>query len=144
MKRSLKKLIEVLVSLTFMWLGFVAIKLAAYAITHLTARDYLHERVAHHVNMSIMIFFNLIALFAYMKMFTGVFTANMEEDNADSNIKMPMSYYLLVGIYWVILSVIFQFGFLKFALSYSEDMIFNEYHVHKGRFWLFVLVMQVF
>jgi len=164
------KLLVVIMQLTFMWLGFAGVKLAVNLATHInTPSTLIHgDKMVHHWNISVMIFLNLLVLYMYMKYFSSSFsharahhphhnqngttvaptatataTAQARSQTHHHAKRWPYSYYILVGLYWALLSAVFQFGYGKYVLDFSLDVVLHEYELHRGRFWSIVLLMQV-
>jgi hypothetical protein len=50
---------------------------------------------------------------------------------------------LFIGIFWLVLTIIFEFLFGHFAVGHSWEKLFADYNFLKGRIWLLVLLNNV-
>jgi hypothetical protein len=51
---------------------------------------------------------------------------------------------LIIGIIWLILTVLFEFSFGHFIAKHSLSKLLADYQIFKGRIWLLVLVWLTF
>lgn len=51
---------------------------------------------------------------------------------------------LMVGIIWVIMTMIFEFGFGHFIMHHSWEKLLSEYNVLKGKLWGVLLIFLLF
>ncbi|MDI6884991.1 MAG: hypothetical protein QMD22_01305 [archaeon] len=56
------------------------------------------------------------------------------------NIAYTTTDLLLIGTFWVILTVLFEFIFFHYGRGESWDTLLANYNILKGRLWIFVLV----
>ena len=49
----------------------------------------------------------------------------------------------LMGIVWLSLTVLFEFGFGHFIQGKSWDALLEDYNVFEGRIWIFVLIVTL-
>lgn len=47
---------------------------------------------------------------------------------------------ILVGIFWLSLTVVFEFGFGHYVVGHSWDKLLGDYNIMKGRVWSLVLL----
>ncbi|MEJ2104216.1 MAG: hypothetical protein P8X47_06520, partial [Ignavibacteriaceae bacterium] len=47
---------------------------------------------------------------------------------------------VLIGIFWLILTVCFEFLFGHYVIGHSWEKLFADYNIFKGRLWLLVLL----
>ena len=47
---------------------------------------------------------------------------------------------LLIGLLWVTITVLFEFGFGHYVLGHSWGHLLSDYNIMKGRFWSLVLL----
>jgi len=50
---------------------------------------------------------------------------------------------LSVGIYWLILTITFEFIFGHFVIGHSWEKLFTHYNIFQGRLWVLVLINNV-
>ncbi len=48
----------------------------------------------------------------------------------------------LMGLVWVVLTVLFEFGFGHFVMGNSWDTLLADYNVLEGRIWVMVLITE--
>ena len=59
-------------------------------------------------------------------------------------IKLTETYIaLFIGIFWLVLTIIFEFLFGHFVIGHSWEKLFADYNIFKGRLWLLVLLNNV-
>ncbi|RLI73103.1 hypothetical protein DRP04_16165 [Archaeoglobales archaeon] len=47
---------------------------------------------------------------------------------------------LLIGAFWTILTILFEFGFGHYVMGHSWSKLFADYNILKGRVWSLVLL----
>jgi hypothetical protein len=47
---------------------------------------------------------------------------------------------LLIGAFWLILTILFEFGFGHYVMGHSWNKLFADYNILKGRVWSLVLL----
>jgi predicted membrane-bound spermidine synthase len=47
---------------------------------------------------------------------------------------------VFIGIFWLILTVCFEFLFGHYVIGHSWEKLFADYNIFKGRLWLLVLL----
>lgn len=54
----------------------------------------------------------------------------------------PVSFHqdLIIGIFWMVLTIAFEFLFFHYFCSYSWSSLLKNYFVHEGRVWVLVLL----
>lgn len=52
------------------------------------------------------------------------------------------NYYLIIGLYWVFLTIIFEFGMGLLVMKSSLADLFRAYDVATGNLWLLVVVVM--
>lgn len=55
-------------------------------------------------------------------------------------VSVTLTDLLLVGIFWVTLTVLFEFGFGHYVVGHSWVHLLSEYNLIKGRLWSLVLL----
>lgn len=51
---------------------------------------------------------------------------------------------LLIGLFWLILTIIFEFVFGHFIMGHPWEKLFADYNIFNGRIWSFVLLATLF
>jgi hypothetical protein len=65
-------------------------------------------------------------IYAFISKFTGLQTLD----------------FWLLGLFWTMLTIIFEFGFFHFVIGESWEKLFKNYNLFKGRLWTLVLAVQ--
>ncbi len=47
--------------------------------------------------------------------------------------------YLLVGLFWLLLTVLFEFTFFVLVMGHPMNVLLQDYDLFRGRLWLLVL-----
>ena len=47
---------------------------------------------------------------------------------------------LLIGAFWTVLTILFEFGFGHYVIGHSWSKLFADYNILKGRVWSLVLL----
>ena len=50
---------------------------------------------------------------------------------------------LLIGIFWVIITIIFEFIFGHYVMGNSWEKLFADYNLFNGRLWVLVLINNI-
>ena len=50
---------------------------------------------------------------------------------------------LLIGVFWVVLTVLFEFGFGHYVAGHSWEKLLADYNIFNGRLWSLVLVADL-
>lgn len=60
------------------------------------------------------------------------------------NTKLANKELLLIGFIWLILTVIFEFGFGHYIMGHPWSHLLAEYNIFNGRVWILVLAATTF
>jgi hypothetical protein len=52
--------------------------------------------------------------------------------------------YLVVGLFWLILTLLFEVSFFVLVMGHPLDELLKDYDIFRGRLWLIVLVTTFF
>jgi hypothetical protein len=52
--------------------------------------------------------------------------------------------YLVVGGFWLVLTILFEFSFFVLAMGHPLDVLLADYDLFRGRLWLVVLATTFF
>ena len=74
-----------------------------------------------------------IILICVILVITYIFISNLK-------IKYTQTELILVGVFWLILTVLFEFGFGHYVVGHSWNKLFSDYNILKGRMWSLVLL----
>jgi len=47
---------------------------------------------------------------------------------------------LIIGLLWLVMTVLFEFGFGHFIMKHPWEKLFHDYRMDKGRLWILVLL----
>jgi hypothetical protein len=50
---------------------------------------------------------------------------------------------LSIGIFWVVLTIIFEFVFGHYVMGHSWQKLFADYNIFNGRLWILVLINNI-
>ena len=110
------------------WTGMVFIAIFNGILRGVAFEPYLPMLTAHHISCVTGVSFFLIATWFYSK-------------------KWPIGssrQALLIGLTWLILTPIFEFGFGLFIMGHPLEYLLNDYNLLAGRAWILVLVAVFF
>jgi hypothetical protein len=54
-----------------------------------------------------------------------------------------MKTLLSIGLFWVVLTIIFEFVFGHYVIGHPWQKLFADYNIFKGRLWLLVLINNI-
>lgn len=106
------------------WAGLVVLAILNGSIRQFGYSGLMTELSAHQ--LSTLIFILLIA--AYTWFLSGA----VRPESAGQA--------LLIGLIWLCLTVLFEFGFGHYVAGHSWEKLFHDYNLLQGRLWLLVLV----
>ena len=87
----------------------------------------LGEQTAHQIGTIIYLVVQFLIIYMFVKR---------------SRLKKT-SMLLSVGIYWIILTIIFEFLFGHYVIGHSWEKLFADYNIFEGRLWVLVLINNV-
>jgi hypothetical protein len=106
------------------WVGMMILAILNGIIREKVYGQFMHELSAHQVST-----FIVIVLFGiYIWILSGVFP-----------IESPKQAVIIGGM-WLIMTVVFEFGFGHYLMGHPWSKLFHDYNLLKGRVWLLVLV----
>jgi hypothetical protein len=59
-----------------------------------------------------------------------------------TSIEYTASDLWMVGAMWLVLTVVFEFGFGHFVMGHSWEFLMEDYNILKGRIWAVVLIVS--
>ena len=116
---------KILLSTLGMWFIFViaAILNGTFRISFITPR--VGEYAGHVISTVIFMF----VIFAGTYLFLGYLNADLSRNDL-----------LLIGAFWLVLTVVFEFVFGHYVVGHSWEMLLADYNIFKGRVWVLVLI----
>lgn len=109
------------------WFLFVPIAIANGILREKTYKLYVGDLLAHQIS-------TIIASLAFIAL-----SYIMLRDKVSG---MGMSQLLAIGLVWVVMTVLFEFGFGHYVGKATWEKLFADYNIFKGRVWgLFLLVV---
>jgi hypothetical protein len=105
------------------WFPMLLLAIANGALREFIFKKYTGELTAHQLST-----FSLLLLFA---IYIGLVIKWMPPVSANQAI--------LVGLFWLVLTLLFEFGFGRFRGNSWETM-FADYNLLKGRLWILIPV----
>ena len=106
------------------WIGMVILAILNGSIREKVYGQFMQELSAHQLSTLI-----LIILFgAYIWILTGVFLIESSRQA------------LLIGSMWLIMTIVFEFGFGHYIMGHPWSKLFHDYNLLEGRVWSLVLI----
>lgn len=106
------------------WIGMVILAIVNGAVREKLYGPFMGELSAHQLStLSGIILFGL-----YIWILTGIW--RIETSNQA----------FVIGIMWVIMTVLFEFIFGHFIMNHPWGKLFHDYNLLEGRVWLLVLI----
>jgi len=91
--------------------------------------SFITPRVGEHAGHVI----STIILICVILIVTYLFINNLK-------VNYTMTDLLLIGAFWLILTILFEFGFGHYVIGHSWSRLFADYNILKGRVWSLVLL----
>ena len=107
------------------WLIFVVAGILNGVFRELFITPKVGEHPGHVISTIILICVILVV--------TYIFISNLKINCT----KMDL---ILIGAFWLILTILFEFGFGHYIVGHSWDRLFADYNILKGRVWSLVLL----
>ena len=105
------------------WVGMVILAILNGIIREKTYAHCMRELSAHQ--LSTFIFIILIGLYVWF--LTGILKIESSKQA------------LLIGGMWLVMTVVFEFGFGHYVMGHTWSKLVNDYNIFKGRVWSLVL-----
>jgi len=107
------------------WLIFVV----AGILNGVFREAFVTPRVGEHAGHVI----STIILICVILAVTYLFISNLKIDYTRTDL-------ILIGAFWLILTILFEFGFGHYVMGHPWSRLFADYNILKGRVWSLVLV----
>ena len=108
----------------FLWFPFVVIAIINGAVREGVYKKSFGDLLAHQISTV-----TGIILFAiYIWIITGIWLIESS------------SQAWLIGLMWLLMTVIFEFVFGHYVMKNSWEKLFSDYNIFKGRLWAVVLI----
>ncbi|MFI5237070.1 MAG: hypothetical protein ACHQLA_03955 [Ignavibacteriales bacterium] len=85
------------------------------------------EQTAHQVGTIIFLIIQSAIIFLFIK------KINLKENQL----------LLKIGLFWVVLTIIFEFVFGHYVMGHSFKKLFADYNIFNGRLWVLVLMNNI-
>jgi len=123
---NLKSKHNIYVRAILAWLLFIPIIFMNAAFRELVYKPFTGELLAHQVStITGSVAFFLLAYFLLRHYMYNT----------------PNNKLLLIGLMWVALTIVFEFGLGIFVTGASWNKMLNDYNIGQGRIWIFFLVI---
>ena len=106
------------------WLPMILIAIANGLLRENVLTKFLSELRAHQASTATMILFFGIYIWGVTKLW--------KPESAKQA--------LLIGLIWLVMTVIFEFGFGHFIMGHPWSRLFHDYNLMAGRVWILVLI----
>lgn len=109
------------------WILFVPIAIINGIIREKFYKQFAGDLTAHQISTGIA----LVAFISLSYFMLGTVISNTDPRNL-----------FIVGLLWVVMTMVFEFGFGHYIDGVSWERLFSDYNLFKGRLWgLFLLVI---
>ena len=107
------------------WLIFVV----AGILNGVFRESFITPKVGEHLGHIL----STIILICVILAVTYLFISSLEINYSKTDL-------LLIGAFWTILTILFEFGFGHYVMGHSWSKLFADYNILKGRVWSLVLL----
>lgn len=118
---------KIILIYTTSWLGMVVLAILNGIIREKLYGQFMRELSAHQLST----FIGIILFGVYIWILTGVWRIESAKQA------------LLIGVVWLIMTIIFEFIFGHFVMGHPWGRLFHDYNLIKGRVWILVLIWTV-
>jgi len=112
-----------------MWLVFVIMAILNGTFRQFILSPNLGSSIAHIISTFLIISILFGGTFIFLKIL------HTELDRKE---------LMLIGVFWLILTVLFEFIFGHFVMGHPWEKLLADYNILKGRFWILVLMATLF
>ena len=117
-------MIKIILIYLVCWFGLVALAILNGTLRVKVYGQFLTELSAHQVSTLL----GILIFAIYIWIITGVW-------------KLPSATVALsVGALWLIMTILFEFGFGHYVMGHSWDKLLHDYNILAGRIWILVLI----
>jgi len=110
------------------WFAFPFVAILNGALREATYKKFVGDLPAHQIStVTGIIFFGIIFYFIFRKW-------KIESVN----------HAVIVGIVWLFLTILFEFGFGHYIIGNSWEKLFHDYNLAEGRVWSLILIWIFF
>lgn len=110
------------------WFAFPFVAILNGALREATYKKFVGDLPAHQIStVTGIIFFGIIFYFIFRKW-------KIESVN----------HAVIVGIVWLFLTILFEFGFGHYIMGNSWEKLFHDYNLAEGRVWSLILIWIFF
>jgi hypothetical protein len=108
-----------------MWLVLAILAIANGTLREFGLKQFITEPWAHHLSAGTAILIIFLATFLFFKIFRSMFR---------------LKDAIVIGLYWIILTVAFEFLFGHFVSGTSWEELLQMYNLASGNLWVLVLI----
>lgn len=117
------------------WLGLAALAVGLGALRVLFLEPWLGEAKAHVLGTLVGCALFLAVIYWFVgHRFAGRFVPKAELQGRSARGRLA-----LLGLFWTVLTIAFEFGFGRFVMGHSWQRLLTDYNLLAGRLWLLVL-----
>lgn len=106
------------------WLLLAALAIINGMIRTLFILPAFGEQTAHVIGTLIFLLLQFIVIYFFIQKASILKTSDL----------------IKIGVFWIVLTVIFEFIFGHFVMNHSWDKLFADYNILNGRLWSLVLL----
>ncbi|UCE80030.1 MAG: hypothetical protein JSV13_05210 [Nitrospiraceae bacterium] len=106
------------------WIGMVILAILNGTIYEKVYGQFVRELSAHQLSTAI----GLILFGVHIWILTGIFLIE------------SLRQVFMIGGMWLIMTIVFEFGFGHYVMGHSWRKLFHDYNVLEGRVWLLELI----
>ncbi len=110
------------------WFLFVILAIANAALRERILKIKFGDLISHQLSTIIFVVLILIVMYLFFNF---------------TNLTYSTKDLWIIGVGWLILTIIFEFIFGHYIIGNSWERLFNDYNILKGRVWVLVLLVTL-
>ena len=118
-----------IISATGAWLTLVILAIINGAIREKYINLHIGQQKGHIISSIVFCIVILFVTYFYVSLFSKGYGTEAMID---------------VGIYWLVLTVAFEFVFGHYVAGHSWERLLADYNIFNGRIWIIVLITTIF
>jgi len=126
---STSEVLKVGIKIYLYALGIWLIFVVAGILNGVFRESFITPKAGEHIGHII----STIILICVILAVTYLFISNLKINYTKTDL-------LLIGAFWTILTILFEFGFGHYVIGHSWSKLFADYNILKGRVWSLVLL----
>lgn len=108
-----------------LWFALAILAILNGSLRQFAYGNYMPELLAHQLSTFLLVFFFLLCMFSFFKL---------------THLQYSQTQLLLMGSAWLLMTILFEFGFGHFVIGHSWQKLFADYNLLAGRLWPLLLL----